>query len=692
MAKFHFFTDIDLLNLQLDTQAFGPVKGSETTQYRVTSLHSASSNPNAYAVCKGKVLVQPDIENENLVNIILKPLDQPFKGIVIKYIVYRSLKKEDFIDGIDALSGEIEIIKNGNIDSATDFIKSIWKEYKDLNNLADDTVEPFFAKWIGYSEDILLESKNLDDYFFKVSSEDGSLNAFELPVVETGLQLGHFNSNFGIEIVLNSGDFKEETSSTGLLLNVNYAKKKETIVDINNIPVNYIEKVYKESVLDFIDPSVIWGMLIENGDELLIHKARNVYNALDIIEEVLQKYYTKNNRYIYIENSLNRSYDFYDELSVLLEQNDDCNIKIGTSSQELIPKKFGANGWPLLIITEETDSLFIQLLNNIDTPILLASTGNISSTGEETFLHGNNLAGNDLFTKVVTLARPSVVKDGIRINVPSLYKLNYNGALIYLTDSENENNKIQAYDLDEIFFPVNVSGIFASDNTNIVQWGTSHKYSLINLKNIIAGEKTILATNSKITFDYILNNEQIQQRVIFESFVNNIANNDTSITSIITDSAGKYQFDYEVNNFYYPKYPNLLTTEIFDSGGEDLYGLKLIQENVSQFFLGITKEEYEQLTTIVQNNNLRNVKISLQDQKYDQYPNEKIDYNIYILALFAEDTNGVLKMYTPLEKIEIYTLDRLTYFSKAYAQSMPYLSENIEIENVKELELNEISE
>jgi hypothetical protein len=58
-AEFYFFADTNLLMLQTAAQAFGPVNPvANTDEYRVTSLHTASSNPTAYAACDAIICVQ----------------------------------------------------------------------------------------------------------------------------------------------------------------------------------------------------------------------------------------------------------------------------------------------------------------------------------------------------------------------------------------------------------------------------------------------------------------------------------------------------------------------------------------------------------------------------------------------------------------------------------------------------------
>jgi len=50
MSKFYFFTDLDLLSAQTAAGAFGPAGTSGgKDSYQVTSLHTASADPDVYA-------------------------------------------------------------------------------------------------------------------------------------------------------------------------------------------------------------------------------------------------------------------------------------------------------------------------------------------------------------------------------------------------------------------------------------------------------------------------------------------------------------------------------------------------------------------------------------------------------------------------------------------------------------------
>ena len=97
MADFFFFTDAELLQEQEAALSFGVV---DKNNYKIDSMHTASGTPKAYAVTSGKVLVQEVKDNPNLVNVVLKPLNQPDLNLpVIEYIIYKGILKSSLIVG-----------------------------------------------------------------------------------------------------------------------------------------------------------------------------------------------------------------------------------------------------------------------------------------------------------------------------------------------------------------------------------------------------------------------------------------------------------------------------------------------------------------------------------------------------------------------------------------------------------------
>ena len=105
MDKFFFFTGVDLLQTQLNEGTFGPVLSMESDfeadkeTYRLTSFYSSTSDPLAYAICNGQILVQKHSSNTNLVNVLLKPDNQPSSGLPkINHFVYRGILKSSLTD------------------------------------------------------------------------------------------------------------------------------------------------------------------------------------------------------------------------------------------------------------------------------------------------------------------------------------------------------------------------------------------------------------------------------------------------------------------------------------------------------------------------------------------------------------------------------------------------------------------
>lgn len=115
---FHFFTDYDLLDHQeqietgtfLDTTssspkytaAFGKINYhpsliGDYPAILLSSTHKSNSPviaPRAYAICEGYIVVLP-VKNSNLVNVILKPIEQPNLPLPkVKYYIYRGILRD----------------------------------------------------------------------------------------------------------------------------------------------------------------------------------------------------------------------------------------------------------------------------------------------------------------------------------------------------------------------------------------------------------------------------------------------------------------------------------------------------------------------------------------------------------------------------------------------------------------------
>jgi hypothetical protein len=181
------------------SQAFGPFSGADSAnKFRLTNMFTAAANTKALAICSGYVLVQPQPDNSNAVNLILKPFSQPINGLNIKYFVYRGLLKSSFFTGA-----------NMNVAGASesDFINKINADFDAFYaNLKNPNDKPAFdAKFIGFDTNLMDTTIPLYKFFFKDSDfvEAGSVfndyDDFELPFIQMGKSLGNFITGIYIQ-------------------------------------------------------------------------------------------------------------------------------------------------------------------------------------------------------------------------------------------------------------------------------------------------------------------------------------------------------------------------------------------------------------------------------------------------------------------------------------------------------------
>ena len=164
MAKHFFFTDQDILNIQLVGQEFGSVATNPTSQYQVTSKHTAAGIPNAYAVSDGVLFVQN--AGINLVNLILKPTSQPpFQFPKIKFYIYRGIVKSSLVNGLEVATS-----------SSNDLTKSIW-DSQVARNASAGTSDSAPKEALGID---ISGSGSLDEVFYRENI------SYQLPVVQAG--------------------------------------------------------------------------------------------------------------------------------------------------------------------------------------------------------------------------------------------------------------------------------------------------------------------------------------------------------------------------------------------------------------------------------------------------------------------------------------------------------------------------
>ena len=138
----HFFIEEDTVFSQTAVQSFGP---KTINTFKTTSKITFSGTKKVFAICNGKLLIQPQLDGNgnptNLVNAVLMPTTQPVKGLPIKYIVYRGLNSVDFINTNQNPQGRK--IKQS---STVPFVQDAYSDFYDINDNSTD----FWTKYIGY--------------------------------------------------------------------------------------------------------------------------------------------------------------------------------------------------------------------------------------------------------------------------------------------------------------------------------------------------------------------------------------------------------------------------------------------------------------------------------------------------------------------------------------------------------------
>jgi len=199
---YFFFTDAnqqDFVNVQTAAGSYGPISPGTagTDEYRVTSLHTASFSPTAYAACDGIVCVQR-IPSTSLVNTILKPLAQPALNFApVKYIIYKGILASSLINGTETAPA-----------TNNDLTKAIWDDQAKKNASAGTSLNPpAEALGVGLTGLNFADTDPIDNLFYRAGV------TFQLPVVKGGWSIGQFDkAGFGIEVLMEGLNFHRPLS------------------------------------------------------------------------------------------------------------------------------------------------------------------------------------------------------------------------------------------------------------------------------------------------------------------------------------------------------------------------------------------------------------------------------------------------------------------------------------------------
>ncbi|MCW3085913.1 MAG: hypothetical protein JWP12_3279 [Bacteroidetes bacterium] len=351
MADFFFFTDIDLLNSQSSSQAYGPAGISGTDeQFRVTSLHTATGTPKAYAICDGTVCIQQDQGNTNLVNLILKPSNKPrINCATIKYIIYKGILKNSLLDG----SGNVLNTSNNDL---TGSVKTSWDAFLFITGQAS---VPPSEKALGIDLDATITNFDDSDLIDNLFYREGI--TYQFPKVTAGWDIGNFDpAGFGFEII---------TESVGYDPILKFTRNQENFIKVPQLPTTPtptdadIFKYWhdKEEILNFIDAGAFYGSFY--ADTIRAKTTSGTFNKTsgnDIYDKVLKgtqhttatngNFYNRNCVFLDIRNEHNQSFNYY--------KNYGNFINISLQAAAIVNSDYYTNNWPVLILNSSGSPLF----------------------------------------------------------------------------------------------------------------------------------------------------------------------------------------------------------------------------------------------------------------------------------------------------------------------------------------------
>lgn len=343
MADFYFFTDSDLLPTQTTNQQFGADSTNPTLEYKTWAAFTgieSGTQLKAYAVTNGEFFLQ-EVQSSNLLNLVLKPDTQPTNKIgLIKYFVYRGIKKDSFLNN----DGSV-LVNNSNLN---DLLSRIW-EVRESENVE-----------AGISEIVTRNDLGLDEIGTSTPLPSSMLikeilekNVFQR--ISAGWHIGDFDTTgeYGFQVILESPVYRPTLEDLRVLnhkINISYVPNQPQFANQEEEDIK--TKLDREKILSFIDPVAYFGLL--SFEKIKVYKSSTLVtisnNPASFYTEIISKFATKNRVYVDIRNELNNSINFYGSYSEDSLSTKVAIVKFMDNSNSLVNKEYHSNGWPILTL------------------------------------------------------------------------------------------------------------------------------------------------------------------------------------------------------------------------------------------------------------------------------------------------------------------------------------------------------
>jgi hypothetical protein len=666
----HFFLEHTLLDAE--TSPYGPVAGSPTTKYNVTSQFSLTGQAKAFACQESRMLVLPSTD-PNLVNVILKPLSKlRINAPKIQYYVYRGLLKSSFFTG-DAITPPGA--------GVTTFIEGDWVKVDFFNSKSGLVKVAPSPAVFGYLD--LPEGVDVEELFSIITTVK----------VDEGMWFGNFNNTCGFEII---------TETENQKIDLQYLKKSSHQIDVsmlNNPGDEFAAKKEKEKILNYLDPAALWGMYFEKGISVSGSaaplKKASLYNA------IISKYSSRNKIYLDIRGKGGCSYNFDangGQISFDLQ---------GTNPSVFVNYETEPNGFPIIIkeiapsasqIKELQFSFNYEIDNNIaEDDINITAYCIFPGDKRERFVSSANLVKKNAAVPPVIIrnGESNLIKN-IPVNSIAL-PANFSPVAAHYKIEILRKQTQPLLNYYEDLWKIDRIDSVVSQNLaggNYAYWKVSSKPRLVNLIGLDLKDTVI---TNKVFFDNVKKNGAAKTRRLYGAIITDTSEKNKNL--IIRNLTSGWETNVKKGNYgavlYNSSDYQVYKGEIIDAGvtkkalsfvnGRDF---ELKQSYVQ---LGITDEEYNRLlyddiavpnplpavTHIPQNASelfLHLKEVTIGDFSPTSGAAMKIFRKFYLGVKYKNNT-GAPKTTYPTTDIFVYTIDGIYFFTQEYAYYQEFYEE-----------------
>ena len=331
MAEYFFFTEPEKLKPQTEQQSFGVI---DEHQFRIGNAFSATSACKVFAITAGNVLIQQVAGSDQLVNIVLKPFDQPDTDLPkIDYIIYKGVQKSALVAG--------EFVAEA---SKNDLTLKIWESHQlQLANIPDTPEKPSAdaALGLGFNElaadsGKALDTDPLDQAFFN--------HERALFPVEAGDYLGDFEKDsLGLVIVFERIGYRP---TFGLARSLESVFSVDALAGSPTEAEKFRQMHEKETVINFIDSTAFFGTFLNTGIKLIQSNSPVTFQGDQLYDVLLDKHHNKNLIYLDIRNEYEDSYNYYRNYANKLY------LDLSTTAN-FTEHDYYDGGWPVIAIFHE---------------------------------------------------------------------------------------------------------------------------------------------------------------------------------------------------------------------------------------------------------------------------------------------------------------------------------------------------